>query len=79
VHITRVMAIGAQGSRRALAQLIANVGQHHFRTLAHEQMRRRTAETHEFALDRGRRTGQQRHFALQSHCFLLSSRRLPAG
>jgi hypothetical protein len=38
------MAFGAQGRRRALAQLIADVGQHHLRALAQEQMRRRAAE-----------------------------------
>ena len=67
VHVTRVMAIGAQGSRRALAQVVADVGQHHLRALAHEQMRRRAAEAHQLALDRSRRAGQQRYLAVESH------------
>ncbi len=62
VQVTRVMALAAQGSRRALAQLIADVGQHHFRALAHEQLRRRAAEAHQLAPDRSRRAGQQRYF-----------------
>jgi hypothetical protein len=61
------MAIGAQGSRRALAQIVADVGQDHLGALAHEQMRRRGTEAHQRALDRGRRAGQQRYFALESH------------
>jgi hypothetical protein len=67
VQVTRVMAIGAQGRRRALAQVIADVGQHHLRALAHEEMGGGGAEAHEFALDRGRRAGQQRYLAPQSH------------
>ena len=55
VQVTRVMALGAQGSRGALAQLVADVGQHHLGALAHEQMRRRAAEAHQLALDRSRR------------------------
>ena len=70
VHVTRVMALGAQGSGRALAQVIADVGQHHLRALAHEQMRRRAAEAHQLAFDRSRRAGQQRYFVLESNCVL---------
>jgi hypothetical protein len=67
VQIPRVMAFGPQGSGRALAQLIADVGQHHLRALAHEQMGRRAAEAHQLALDCRRRTGQQRYLAPQAH------------
>jgi hypothetical protein len=70
VQVARFMAVGAQGCRRALAQLIADVGQHHLRALAHEQMGRRAAEAHQLALDRSRRAGQQRYLAPQSHCVL---------
>ena len=56
-----------KGRGRALAQLVADVGQHHLRAFAHEQMRRRAAEAHQLALDRRRRAGQQCHLALQSH------------
>ena len=73
VQVTRVMALGAQRRRRALAQFVADVGQHHLRALAHEQMRRRAAEAHQLALDRRRRAGQQRHLAPQSHPVLLIS------
>ena len=61
------MPIGAQGSGRALAQLVADIGQHHLRALAHEQMRGRAAEAHQLALEGSRRAGQQRHLAPQSH------------
>ena len=75
------MALGAQGRGRALAQLVADVGQHHLGALAHEQMRRRAAEAHQLALDRRRRAGQQRYLAPQSHPVLLSEFGLlsPAG
>ncbi len=66
VQVTRVMPIGAQGRGRALAQFIADIGQHHLRALAHEQVRRRAAEAHQLALDRSRRAGQQRYLAPQS-------------
>ena len=67
VEIAGVMALGAQGGRGALAQVVADVGQHDLSALAHEQMRRGAAEAHQLALDRGRRTGQQRYLALKSH------------
>jgi hypothetical protein len=67
VQVTRVMALGTEGGRGALAQVVADVGQHHLGALAHEQMRRRAAEAHQLALDRSRRAGQQRHLALESH------------
>ena len=54
VQVTRVMRLGAQGRGRALAQFVADIGQHHLRALAHEQMRRRAAEAHQLALDRRR-------------------------
>jgi len=73
------MPVGAQGSGRALAQFIADIGQHHLRALAHEQMRRRAAESHQLALDRRRRAGQQRYLAPQSHPVLPFHRRSPAG
>jgi hypothetical protein len=77
VHVTGVVASGAQGRRRALAEFVADVGQHHLRALAHEQMRRRAAEAHQLTLDRRRRAGQQRYFALESH--LLSPASLLIG
>ena len=72
VQVARVVALGAQGRRGALAQVVADVGQHHFGALAHEQMRRGAAEAHQFALDRRRRAGQQRYFVLESHLSSLS-------
>ena len=64
------MALGAQGSRRALAQFVADVGQDDLRALADEQMRGRAAEAHEFAFDGGGGAGEQRYFVPQSHTVL---------
>jgi hypothetical protein len=74
MRVARVVALGAQGSRGALAQVVADVGS----ALPSRTNRCAAAQPHQLALDRSRRAGQQRYFALAPH-FLFAAPRLIGG